>query len=225
MPFVSMPASGSASLSVWTVTLRQQQNPFLFFGDLTNVIFDSVVWRPNRGEHDSYALRSIGTLDAQPEHCKNGSWDNAEVTEIISEARSNNDWERDVQLSTDCTVEHHRNCNAKSTDDHDWNCIVPVKADGDDWGGGLPSTQFDSISSPVSHPRPESPCLMFLRDRVHISVGPYFWRCQCGLCPQINHPFWGSLIEVTYLAWAVPMPSEKCILPWQSPCSVCIWKV
>jgi hypothetical protein len=81
-----------------------------------------------------------------------------------------------VKSCTDGAVEHHRNCDAGSTDNHDGNGIAPVETDGNHTGCRFPSPQIDGISSPVCHPGPQRPRLKLWGDRVHVGIGPDIWR-------------------------------------------------
>lgn len=89
------------------------------------MIRDPVVRWPNRREHDGNALRTVSTLNAKPEHSKDGSGDDTEVTEVVSKARPHHDREWDVKFGSNCSVENHGNGDARSADNHNRNRISP----------------------------------------------------------------------------------------------------
>ena len=138
----------------------------------------AVVGGPDSGEHDGDALRAIGTLDPKPEHGQDRAGDDAEVAEVVTEARADRDREGDVESCPEGAVQYHWDSDARRAHDHDGDCITPVEPDRDDARCRLPRTQVDGVGRPVRHPGPQRPRLVLRRHGVHVGVGPYSRRRQ-----------------------------------------------
>lgn len=104
--------TGSRSASVSTIRLHCRV-PYHSLSCYTHVardvVLDFSVRRPDSLDHDSHGHRAIGGHASQPKNCQDATRDDAEVAEVLSERRSNDDGERDVQIGTDSTIENHGN--------------------------------------------------------------------------------------------------------------------
>ena len=57
----------------------------------SHMVWDFCVGGPNSRQHDCYTDGSIGALDSQPEHGQDRARYNAEIGQVVSKARSNDD--------------------------------------------------------------------------------------------------------------------------------------
>lgn len=97
-------------------------------------------------KHDGNALSTICTLNTQPEHGQDSSRDDTEVSEVVSETRSNDDREGNVKLSTDGPVENHGDSHTRCTDNHLCNgqaCARIVREQAVKHTTGIASFQFN----------------------------------------------------------------------------------
>jgi hypothetical protein len=64
-------------------------------------------------------------LNTEPEHAEDGTADNAKVSQIVTEAPSDNNGEGDVQSGTDRSVDCYRYSYDQVAEEHDRNRFPP----------------------------------------------------------------------------------------------------
>jgi hypothetical protein len=72
------------------------------------------------------ALRTNGSLDAEPEHGQNNSADDAEIAQPESKRGAIEDREGDVKPGTDSAIQYHDNANKEVPKCDGWQRLLPT---------------------------------------------------------------------------------------------------